>query len=429
MLLYRLLSTLALLLYSPYALLRALAGRRKLGDVRGRLGLASYPDLSGGTWIHAVSVGEVGVARNVLRALGERAPAQPMGLSVTTAAGRQLAETLVEGNVPVFAFPFDLRGPVEKALDGVRPGLVLLTETEIWPLFLERAAARGIPVALVNGRVSTRSFARYALVRAWLSQSLSRVSVFAMQSKLDGERIVALGAPPERVRVTGNLKYDTPEAPPFPDAARLAQAAGGRPVLVAGSTAEGEEDIVLRCWQTLPAPRPLLVLAPRRPERFDAVASLVGKAGFQVLRRSSPVHPSPVTDHTDPVYLLDSIGELASLYRSATIAFIGGSLVPLGGHNPIEAWAAGVPAIVGPHTQNFRQVVEDGEARGIVRRVAGEAALSRELAREILASPAATREAGERARRFVAENRGAAVRTIELLLPLLAPRERRRAIP
>jgi 3-deoxy-D-manno-octulosonic-acid transferase len=428
-LLYRLLSTLALLLYSPYALLRAIAGRRRLGDVRGRLGLASYPDLSGGIWIHAVSVGEVGVARNVLRALGRRAPGHSMGLSVTTAAGRQLAQTLGDGNVPVFAFPFDLRGPVEKALDAVRPGLVLLTETEIWPLFLERAAARGIPVALVNGRVSPRSFARYALVRGWLAKSLSRVSVFAMQSPLDAERIVGLGAPPERVRVTGNLKYDTPEAPPFPDAARLEQAAGGRPVLVAASTAEGEEEIVLRSWATLPTPRPLLVLAPRRPERFDAVAALVERAGFPVLRRSSADHNSQFTIHNSPVYLLDSIGELASLYREATLAFIGGSLVPLGGHNPIEAWAAGVPAIVGPHTQNFRQIIQDAEARGIVRRVSGEAALARELARQLGAPQAATREAGERARRFVAENRGAADRTVALLLPLLEPRERRRAIP
>jgi 3-deoxy-D-manno-octulosonic-acid transferase len=427
-LLYRLLSTLALLAYAPYALLRAVAGRRRLGDIRGRLGLASYPDLSGGIWIHAVSVGEVGVARNVLRALGLRAPGHALGLSVTTAAGRRLAETLVDGSVPVFAFPFDLRGPVEKALDAVRPGLVLLTETEIWPLFLERAAARGIPVALVSGRVSPRSFARYALIRRWLARSLSRVSVFAMQSPLDAERIIALGARPERVRVTGNLKYDTPEAPPFPDATRFAQAAAGRAVLVAASTAEGEEEIVLRCWATLPTPRPMLALAPRRPERFDAVASLVEESGFSVLRRSSPV-PNPQFPVPNSVYLLDSIGELPSLYREATLAFVGGSLVPLGGHNPIEAWAAGVPAIVGPHTQNFRQVIADGEARGIVRRVSGEPALARELLRQLGEPASAAREAGERARRFVAENRGAADRTANLLLPLLEPQARRRATP
>lgn len=439
MLLYRILSTLALLAYAPYALLRAIAGRRKLGDVRGRLGRTSYPDLEGGIWIHAVSVGEVGVARNVLAAIGDRAPGHRVGLSVTTAAGRQLAETLTSDRIPVFAFPFDLGRPVDRALDSVRPGLVLLTETELWPLFLQRAAARGIPVALVNGRLSIRSYKGYRFVRAWLRPSLTRIAVFAMQSPADAERITELGAPPDRVCVTGNVKYDAPEAPAFPDAARLRTSAGGRPVLVAASTAPGEEEQVLRAWQSL-APRPMLVLAPRRPERFDPVASLIEKAGFAVLRRSSPSAaplasesriPNPVPRIPDPsstVYLLDTIGELPSLYREAALAFIGGSLTALGGHNPIEAWAAGVPVIVGPHTENFRQVTADGEARGIVRRISGEAALARELARQ-LGAVEGLRESGERARRFVADNRGATKRTVELLLPLLEPRERRRAAP
>ncbi len=426
MLLYRILSALALLFYSPYALLRAAAGRRRLGDVRGRLGLAAYPDLAGGVWIHAVSVGEVAVARNLLEALGRRAPGTRMGLSVTTAAGRQLAETLSGDAFPVFAFPFDLRGPVDRALDAVRPGLVLLTETELWPLFLERAAARGIPVALVNGRLSERSFGRYARIRSWLSASLSRIGLFAMQSPRDAERVIALGAPPERVRVTGNLKYDAPEAPPFADAARLRQAAAGRPVLVAASTAEGEEETVLHAWASLAEPRPLLALAPRRPERFDAVAVLAEKSGFPVLRRSDPAsripHPAPA------VYLLDTIGELRSLYREASLAFIGGSLAPMGGHNPIEAWAAGVPVIVGPHTENFRLITAEGQRRGLLRRVSGESELAWELARELGSAPVA-REAGEHARRFVAENRGAAERTAELLLPLLGEGARRRAAP
>lgn len=428
MLLYRVLSTLALLAYSPYALLQSIAGRRRLGDVRGRLGRTVYPDLDGGVWIHAVSVGEVGVARNLLSTLDRRAPGTRMGLSVTTAAGRQLAQTLLGDTIPVFPFPFDLSGPVQKAIESVRPGLVLLTETEIWPLFLERAAARAIPVALVNGRVSARSFRRYALVRRWLAATLERVAVFAMQSPSDAGRIVALGAPPGRVRVTGNLKYDLPEALPFRDAERIRRLAGGRPVFVAASTAQGEEEIVLGAWRGL-EPRPLLALAPRRPERFDAVASLVEQSGLSVLRRSSPDQGSPIPDPRSSVYLLDSIGELASLYREASLAFIGGSLVPQGGHNPIEAWAAGVPVLVGPHTENFRQITADGERRGFARRVATEAALARELARAFSPSVGALRESGERARRFVAENRGAADRTVELLLPLRAPQQRRMAAP
>ncbi|MGH9369492.1 MAG: 3-deoxy-D-manno-octulosonic acid transferase [Thermoanaerobaculia bacterium] len=422
---YRLLSSTALLAYSPYALLRALLGRRRLGDLPGRLGWRSFPDLSGGVWIHAVSVGEVGVARSLLSAFAGKAPGRPMGLSATTAAGRKLAQSLASEAVPVFAFPLDLRGPVERALSGVRPGLVLLTETEIWPLFLERAAARGIPVALVNGRVSPRSFARYFLVRRWLAASLGRVALFAMQSPEDAERIVALGVPPERVRMTGNLKYDTPEAPPFLDAARLRAAAAGRPVFVAASTAQGEEEIVLRAWRNLD-PRPFLVLAPRRPERFDAVAALIERSGFSVLRRSSPDDCRPST--VDSVYLLDSIGELASVYREARVALIGGSFVRRGGHNPIEAWAAGVPVLAGPHTENFRQIMADGQERGFARRVESKRALARQLTSLLDAEGGAT-EAGERARRFVAANRGAAGRTVELLLPLLEPRARRRAVP
>ena len=421
--LYRLLSALALILYAPWALLRSLTGRRKLGDVRGRLGSTAYPDSEGGVWIHAVSVGEVGVARNLLAALSRRHPERRLVLSVTTAAGRELAPRVVSPSVPVFPFPFDLAGPVEKALGAVRPGLVLLTETEIWPLFLERAAARGIPVALVNGRLSPRSFGRYALVRGALSTSLARITLFAMQSAADADRAVSLGAPSDRVRVTGNVKYDMPEAPSFADAGRLTAAAAGRPVLVAASTAEGEEELVLQAWRGL-EPRPLLAIAPRRPERFDAVASLVEKSGLSLVRRSSPDRMAVRAD----AYLLDSIGELAALYREARLALLGGSFAPVGGHNPIEAWAAGVPVVVGPHTQNFADIVAEGKARGFLRQVGTPAALGPELARA-LADGAATAESGARARRFVEENRGAAARTIDLLAPFLDAGRRRQAAP
>ncbi len=293
MLLYRFLSVLVLAAYSPYALLRSLAGRRRLGDIRGRLGLSPYPDLDGGIWVHAVSVGEVRVARQLLGALARKAPGARLGLSVTTAAGRRLAERDAQAASAVFAFPLDLARPVERSLATVRPGLVLLTETEIWPLFLDRAAARGIPVALVNGRISGRSFGRYALARRFLARTLGKVSLFAMQTEEDAERIARLGAPPERIRVTGNIKYDLAAAPPFADAARLKGAASGRPVVVAASTADGEEAIVLEAWKRL-SPRPLLAIAPRRPERFDDVARLVDSSGFTLLRRTSPDPASPI---------------------------------------------------------------------------------------------------------------------------------------
>jgi 3-deoxy-D-manno-octulosonic-acid transferase len=415
LLLYRALSSLALAVYAPYALLRSVAGGRRLGDVRGRLGQADYPGLDGGIWIHAVSVGEIGVARNLLAALRQAAPELRIGVSVTTEAGRELASRTLSGQAPVFPFPFDLAGPVEKALDRVRPAAVLLTETELWPLFLERAERRGIRVALVNGRISTRSFGRYRLVRGWFARTLRRVALFAMQSPEDARRIEALGAPPDRVCVLGNVKYDLPRAQPFPDAGRLREAAGGRPVLVAGSTREGEEEIVLDALSRLPD-RPLLVLAPRRPERFDAVAEEVGRRGLRLLRRSS--QPAQGALPRPDAYLLDSIGELASSYGEATIAFVGGSLLPYGGQNPIEAWAAGVPVVSGPHMENFRDVAAAGEAGGFLERASDAVSLSRSLARA-LGDPAGTAHRGAIAAGFVASSRGAAERTAAAVLALV----------
>jgi 3-deoxy-D-manno-octulosonic-acid transferase len=429
--LYRALSALALAAYAPFAILRSLTGGRRLGDLRGRLGLRPYPRLDGGVWIHAVSVGEIGVARNLLRALRRRLPdpaACPVGISVTTAAGRELAARTLSAEAAIFSFPFELAGAVERSLEQTRPSLVVLIETEIWPLFLDRAAARSIPVALVNGRISSRSFARYRRIRGFLSRSLSRIALFAMQSREDADRIEALGAAGERVRDLGNLKYDLPEPAAFPDADRLRRAASGRAVLVAGSTGEGEEELVLDAWTGL-VPRPLLVLAPRRPERFDSVARLCASRGLTVLRRSSLASPqSPIASPID-VYLLDSIGELASAYRGAALAFVGGSLVPTGGQNPIEAWAAGVPAIAGPHMENFREIAAFGESLGILERARDAADLGRRLA-AALASPADTARRGAEAARFVAENRGAADRAAGALLALVPGlAQRRRSAP
>jgi 3-deoxy-D-manno-octulosonic-acid transferase len=413
MLFYRLLAGAALLAYSPIALLQSVLKRRRLGDLKGRLGRIPYPALGGGIWVHAVSVGEVGVAASLLSALARKAPGVRLGLSVTTAAGRELAARVVPADVALFAFPFDLEGPVRRALDEVRPGLVLLTETELWPLFLDRAAERGIPVALVNGRISPRSYPRYRLLRRWFAPALQTVSVYVMQSDPDARRVEALGVDPSRIRMKGNVKYDRPAAPPFRDAERLAASASGRAVLVAASTAEGEEDAVVEAWKRL-SPRPLLAVAPRRPERFDEVARRIEAAGLRLTRSTGTGPPAPDTD----VYLLDTIGELQSLYLHASLAFVGGSLAERGGHNPIEAWAAGVPVVVGPHTENFREMTEKGGELGILTRVADGHELAKVLASE-LADPARLLARGTVARRFVAANRGAADATADEVLALL----------
>jgi 3-deoxy-D-manno-octulosonic-acid transferase len=413
MLFYRLVAGAALLAYSPVALVQSVRKRRRLGDLRGRLGRLPYPDLAGGIWVHAVSVGEVGVAASLLSELARKAPGIRLGLSVTTAAGRELAARDMPAEVEIFAFPFDLEGPVRRAFDGVRPGLVLLTETELWPLFLERAAARGIPVALVNGRISPRSYPRYRIFRRWFAPALQTVSLYVMQTDPDARRVESLGVDPSKIRMKGNLKYDREPAPPFRDAERLAQAAAGRAILVAASTAEGEEDAVVRAWRRL-SPRPLLAVAPRRPERFDEVARKIEADGLSLTRSTGAGGPGSETD----VYLLDTIGELPSLYHHANLAFVGGSLVEGGGHNPIEAWAAGVPVVVGPHTENFRETTEKGGELGILTRAADAEDLASVLASE-LADPERLLARGAVARRFVAANRGAAEATAESVLALL----------
>ena len=438
MLLYRLLSTAALVAYSPYAIVRSWTGRRRLGDLRGKLARAPLPNLDGGVWLHAVSVGEVGVARILLRELVRRAPELRLGLSVTTAAGYDVASRSAE-EADVFWFPIDLAGPVDRALSAVRPGLILLTETELWPLLLARAARQKIPVALVNGRISERSFRRARHVRPFFERVLSNISVFAMQSEADAERIRHLGAAPPRVRVTGNVKYDLPRVPVFADSARLAACAEGRPIFVAASTAQGEEETLLAAWAPL-STRSMLAIAPRRPERFSLVADLIRSRGFSLVRRTSPEpapdrtsqiadrgspvgepaphHTSQIADRRSPVYLLDSVGELASLYAHAALAFVGGSLVAVGGHNPIEAWAQGVPVVVGPHTQNVREVFEAGERAGFVERVEDLGGLERAFIRA-LEDPAEGAARGARARQWIESNRGAAAATIDLVLPLL----------
>lgn len=351
MIFYRLLFGVGLALYAPFALLRQAAGGKRIGDWRGRLGRRPLPAVRGSIWIHAVSVGEVGAANAILRAIREAGIQRPLVLSSSTAAGLELARASREAD-HVVPFPFDLRGPVDRALSALDPCLLLLTETEIWPLLLERCSRRGIPVALVNGRISDRSYARYRAVRGLLRKSLRRIDLFAMQSEDDARRIRELGALPESVLVTGNVKFDVRVADDSGVAERLRRWAAGRRVVIAGSTHEGEELHVLDAWKTL-EPRPLLVIAPRRPERFDAVFDLLVSRGISAAR-SSGGDPNP------DVVLLDTVGDLASAYAAADVAFIGGTLVPLGGHNPIEAWAHGIPTIVGPYTRNFREIVRAG---------------------------------------------------------------------
>jgi 3-deoxy-D-manno-octulosonic-acid transferase len=409
MIFYRLLFGLCVSLYAPFALMRQVVGGKRIGDWKGRLGWRPFPRASGSIWIHAVSVGEVGAANAILRAIREAGIERPLVLSSSTAAGLELARASREAD-HVVPFPFDLQKPVERALSALDPCLLLLTETEIWPLLLERCARRGIPVALVNGRISDRSYGRYRAVRRWLKGSLDRITLFAMQTEDDAKRIRELGAPAGSVLVTGNVKFDIRVADDSIVAQRVRGWASGRRVVIAGSTHEGEETQILEAWNALD-PKPLLVIAPRRPERFDLVFDLMVSRGIRVVRSSAAL-PNP------DVVLLDTVGDLASAYAAADLAFIGGTLVPVGGHNPIEAWAHGIPTILGPHTRNFREIVQTGVDGGAAVRVRDARELALAMGRLLGDAADGRARSAVRVRALVDRNRGAARAAADAVLPL-----------
>jgi 3-deoxy-D-manno-octulosonic-acid transferase len=414
--LYRLSVASALALYGPY---RVLIRRRKLAELPMRLFGRGYPSGPPSVWVHAVSVGEVGVARALLAEISRRRPEFAHVLSSTTEAGLALARRQEGGNATVVPFPLDFARPVDNALAALQPVLIVLTESEIWPLFLERAAHRGVPVALANGKLSERSFRRWRSWQGLAGQPLSKIARFAVQDQASAERFLRLGVPEDRVAVTGNIKFDRPaDAGPGALAARIRSLAGERTVWIAGSTAPGEEKIVLDAWSALSEPKPLLLIAPRRPERFDEAAALVERRGIRLQRRSRL--DREVSAGISSVLLLDTIGELSSLYTAADFAFIGGSLVPRGGQSPVEAWAAGVPVLIGPLTEKVTAIVAAGREAGIAVTVRN----AKEMAAQIehwRARPEQRGRLAAEARQFVERNRGATSRTSDFLMPLLEP--------
>jgi len=408
--LYQIATTAILAVAGPFLLVRR--GKHYLPTLPGRLGLGKAETDAlgrGGLWIHAVSVGEVGVAATLARALP---PEIPLVVTTVTPTGQARAQALFKSRAAVAYLPFDLGFAAARFFDRFQPRALLLVEGDYWPLVLREARRRGLPVAVVNGRVGDRSFQRMRRLRPLLGPLFSAVGRFGVQSAADRDRLVALGLPPERITVTGNLKYETPEPPPKPDLEeRLRQLAAGRPILLAGSTMPGEEEQVIAAWeQAGGAARALLVLAPRHPERWNEVDALLRTRGLDVVRRSA----LPMTPARPGLVLLDSLGELASLYRLAAGAFIGGTLVPKGGHNPLEAARFGIPVAVGPSMENFRDMAEQFDRAGGWRRAADADALGA-VWKSWLDDPGAAREQGERAMRLVEENRGALERTLAML--------------
>jgi len=366
--------------------------------------------------MQAVSVGEVTVARPLLVELRRRHAELPLLLSATTATGLRLARAHGVADA-VITFPLDLPGPVRRSLDAARPRLVVLVETEIWPEFLTACARRAIPVVLVNARVSERSFRRYRLARRLLAPVLEAVSLALAQDDLDAERLATIGVRPERLRVTGNLKFDVaPPAPPPQASAELRRLARARPVWIAGSTVAGEEEQVMGAWSLLPAARrPFLIVAPRHPERSEEAVAAARRHDARVVRRTA------LSDHaaTCDVVVLDTIGELAALYELADVAFVGGSLVPTGGHNPIEPARYGVPVLTGPYISNFLTIYEHFIECGAARVVRDQASLA-EAVMELTGDTDAARIAGAAGRALLDRHAGATQRTADALEPFLA---------
>jgi len=412
-----------LLVSLPYWLLQMLwhgKYRTGLGERLGRIpprlaARAARPSI----WVHAVSVGEVLAVSGLVAELKNRFPKHCIVISTTTDTGQQLARNRF-GRENVFYFPLDFAFAIRPYLRILRPELIVIAETEFWPNFLRLAHASGARIAVVNARISDRSRPGYWRFRRLLTGSLRQVDLFLTQTEEDARRLVEIGAPVERVQVTGNLKFDVPApaSPPIVASLRTTfQQANIHPVIVCGSTVDGEEPILLQAFVNVLAshPRAALILAPRHPERFNQVAELLEQLGIHFWRRSL-WSGDPISGG---VLLIDTIGELVALYSLADVAFVGGSLVPRGGHNIIEPALHGVPIIVGNHTENFRDIVSLFQIRDAVR-VVGPAELPLVLM-ELIANPTERADLGRRAAETLRTQMGATHRTMQALERLLAP--------
>jgi len=427
-LLYSALMAAGLLLSLPYWMLARRHGRWRegLGERLGRVPVRLWADSTPAIWVHAVSVGEVLAVSELVKKLSERFPGYRVFVSTTTATGQKLARKHF-GEDRVFYFPLDLPFAIRPYLSALRPQLIVLAETEFWPNFLRLAHASGARVAVVNARISDRSWPGYRRFRPVLQKILQDVDLFLAQTEEDAARLRDIGAPVDRVQVSGNLKFDVapPPAPAIVANLRSSfQQSSAGPVIVCGSTVEGEERLLLLAFQSVLASHPMavMILAPRRPERFEEVAGLLQQLGIRFWRRSSWNEVWSGDAIASGVFLVDTIGELASLYALADVAFVGGSLVPGGGHNIIEPAQYGVPIMVGNHTENFRDIISLFQSHDAVR-IVGPAEFPLVLM-DLLANQAERVALGRRGAETLRSQMGATEKTLQALEQLLAEPDR-----
>jgi 3-deoxy-D-manno-octulosonic-acid transferase len=422
---YSLLLTLGLIVLLPYYLIQALAHGKYIAGLRQRLG--SVPPVNGKPviWLHCVSVGETQAARPLAQRVKQQFPHHALVVSTITLTGQKLARDVFRTTAEsVFYFPFDWRWSVRRALKTINPAAVLIMETELWPNFLRECKARRIPVALVNGRISRQSFRRYKLIRFFLRRVLACLSLAVMQSETDASRLRELGMSDDKLYTAGNLKFDAEVAGGLTATTtelreRFGLQSGGQ-LILAASTHAPEEEVMLESVKQLHPAR--LMIAPRRPERFNEVATLIQKSGLSWTRRTAV---ATADDTNATVILLDTIGELPATYSLADVVFVGGSIVDRGGHNVLEPAAAGAAVVTGAHTHNFHAIVDlMCEAKAIVQLPPLEnSAAATELThvlKNLLANTDERDELGRRAKQLVTDNQGATDRTITFIAPLLS---------
>jgi len=412
----------ALTVTSPYCAYKLLTSKKIRAGLKEKLGLVQSRTGSPCAWFHCVSVGEVNLARQLVNQFREEHRDTPVAVSTTTDTGRQAASKSIPG-VPLFYYPFDFSPAVRSTFRRINPGCIILVELELWPNLLLTAFERGVPVVVVNGRITEKNYSRLRKARFLVSPLLRTVEKFSMQNQEYADRLIDLGVDPEKVVVTGNMKYDAvrseidTEHPAFKAIRNL----GAGKTIIGGCTWDGEEEILIRIYSELKRSHPglRLVLAPRHPERLPAVQKLVTGSGYGYLPLSLLKQQGDRADNDADVILVDTIGELDAVYAGGDIVFVGRSLTQHGGQNMLEPAALGKPVIFGPHTGNFSDVTDILLNAKAAIRVDSEAGL-RECIVNFLNTPSIYVQIGNNARQAIERNRGAARKNLQILEKIMA---------
>ncbi len=423
-LIYNILLTFLLILASPYFILRSFLQKRFREALPQRMGFFKAPRLENPIWIHAASVGEVFCSSPVFKRMKKEFSQARIVLTTMTSTGNQTARTNLPQADQVLFIPIDHPLFVQRTIEKIQPGVLLIAETELWPNLLRACGQKRVPIILFNGRISPKSFPRYLAFRFFFKECLKYISLFLMQTEEDRARMIEIGADPRKTRVAGNLKFDQ-TFPQFAQEgkeklARFLRLQGEEKVFIAGSTHPGEEEILISLYQELKRidPHLLLILAPRHLERLDEVEKILRKESVSWMRKSSISGGDDLNRERPDVILLDTMGELMTLYSIGSLVFIGGSLVAIGGHNPLEPLFYKKCVLFGPHMFNFLEISNHLIDAGGAIQVSGKEELFAQVKR-LLSNPSEREKLGERGYQFLKKHQGATERMFEEIRPYL----------